>query len=54
MSDSSINIFTDVVEIKSTLTLVSGKVIKEYNLKYETYGILNEEKNNAVLICHAL
>ena len=54
MSDSSINIFTDVVEIKSPLTLVSGKVIKEYNLKYETYGILNEEKNNAVLICHAL
>ena len=54
MSDLSINIFTDVVEIKSPLTLVSGKVIKEYNLKYETYGILNEEKNNAVLICHAL
>ena len=54
MSDSSINIFTDVVEIKSPLTLVSGKVIKEYNLKYETYGTLNEEKNNAVLICHAL
>ena len=54
MSDSSINIFTDVVEIKSPLTLVSGKVIKEYNLKYETYGMLNKEKNNAVLICHAL
>ena len=54
MSDSSINIFTDVAEIKSPLTLVSGKVIDEYNLKYETYGMLNKEKNNAVLICHAL
>ena len=54
MSDSLINIFTDVAEIKSSLTLVSGKVIDEYNLKYETYGMLNKEKNNAVLICHAL
>ncbi len=54
MSDPSINIFTDVAEIKSPLTLVSGKVIDEYNLKYETYGMLNKEKNNAVLICHAL
>ena len=54
MSDSLINIFTDVAEIKSPLKLASGKVIDEYNLKYETYGILNKEKNNAVLICHAL
>ena len=54
MSNSLINIFTDVAEIKSPLKLVSGKVIDEYNLKYETYGVLNKEKNNAVLICHAL
>jgi len=54
MSDSLINIFTDIAEIKSPLTLASGKVIDEYNLKYETYGELNKEKNNAVLICHAL
>ena len=54
MSDSLINIFTDVAEIKSPLKLASGKVIEEYNLKYETYGVLNKEKNNAVLICHAL
>ena len=54
MSDSLINIFTDVAEIKSPLKLASGKVVEEYNLKYETYGMLNKEKNNAVLICHAL
>ena len=54
MSNSLINIFTDVAEIKSPLKLASGNVIDEYNLKYETYGMLNKEKNNAVLICHAL
>jgi len=36
------------------LMLRSGRSINEYQLKYETYGILNSQKNNAVLICHAL
>ena len=36
------------------LMLRSGRSINEYQLKYETYGILNYQKNNAVLICHAL
>ncbi len=54
MSNSSINMITNVAEIKEPLQLDSGDVIKEYNLKYETYGKLNQDKNNAVLICHAL
>ena len=54
MSNSSINMITNVAEIKEPLQLDSGNVIKEYNLKYETYGKLNQDKNNAVLICHAL
>ena len=45
---------TSIAEIKEPLELDCGDVIKEYNLKYETYGKLNHEKNNAVLICHAL
>ena len=36
------------------LPLQSGKAIRAYNLSYETYGTLNLEKSNAVLICHAL
>ncbi len=36
------------------LTLKSGAVLPQYNLVYETYGQLNADKSNAVLICHAL
>ncbi len=36
------------------LVLKSGAVLERYELVYETYGRLNEEKSNAVLVCHAL
>jgi len=36
------------------LTLASGKTLAQYELIYETYGELNADKSNAVLICHAL
>lgn len=36
------------------LTLRSGEILNSYDLVYETYGNLNAEKSNAVLICHAL
>ena len=54
MNDKSINMITSVAKINKPLKLVSGKIISEYDLKYETYGKLNKEKSNAVLICHAL
>jgi homoserine O-acetyltransferase/O-succinyltransferase len=36
------------------LHLQSGASISDYQLLVETYGQLNEKKDNAVLICHAL
>ena len=36
------------------LALQSGAAIRDYSLAYETYGTLNADRNNAVLICHAL
>jgi homoserine O-acetyltransferase len=36
------------------LALQSGASIRAYQLAYETYGSLNADKSNAVLICHAL
>ncbi|MEZ0330096.1 MAG: homoserine O-acetyltransferase [Methylophilaceae bacterium] len=36
------------------LALKSGAVLPQFDLVYETYGKLNADKSNAVLICHAL
>jgi len=36
------------------LNLKSGAVLPAFDLAYETYGQLNADKSNAVLICHAL
>ena len=36
------------------LPLRSGTVLRDYDLVYETYGTLNADRSNAVLVCHAL
>lgn len=36
------------------LVLASGRTLNQYDLVYETYGTLNSDRSNAVLICHAL
>ena len=36
------------------LELRCGKKLKRVNIRYETYGKLNEDKSNAILVTHAL
>jgi homoserine O-acetyltransferase len=36
------------------LVCKSGAVLSRYELVYETYGTLNADRSNAVLVCHAL
>ena len=36
------------------LKLESGEVIKDFKIAFKTFGNLNREKTNAILICHAL
>lgn len=43
-----------VLNFAAPLKLQSGASIADYNLVVETYGQLNAQKSNAVLICHAL
>ena len=45
---------TKYLNISEPVELDSGKVLDEITIAYETYGELNKEKSNAILICHAL
>ena len=40
--------------IKKPLKLDCGKIINNFPIAYETYGSLNEKKDNAILVFHAL
>jgi homoserine O-acetyltransferase/O-succinyltransferase len=42
------------MHFEAPLVLQSGASIRAYDLSFETYGTLNADKSNAVLICHAL
>lgn len=50
-----VSLVTPVREVFSeTLTLTSGRTLAGFELITETYGRLNTQRSNAVLICHAL
>ena len=42
------------IHISQPLVLDSGKVLKSYDIAFETFGKLNKKKTNAILVCHAL
>jgi len=45
---------TQYFEFYKPLPLVSGQTLDTYTLAVQTYGTLNADRSNAVLICHAL
>ncbi|MGK0496716.1 homoserine O-succinyltransferase MetX [Neptuniibacter pectenicola] len=42
------------IEFNKPLQLSCGRVLENYHLMVETYGELNADASNAILICHAL
>ena len=42
------------LSVNEPLELDCGRVLERYETVFETYGTLNAERSNAVLICHAL
>jgi len=54
-SGSSLGVVVpQVAHFETPLPLACGRSLPNYELAYETYGTLNAERSNAVLICHAL
>ena len=44
---------SEKISFGDSLTLKSGQILSGFELMTETYGELNSEKTNAVLVCHA-
>ncbi|WP_426151631.1 homoserine O-succinyltransferase MetX [Pseudomonas sp. DC3000-4b1] len=53
--EDSVGLVTpQVAQFNDPLPLACGRSLASYELMYETYGQLNSDASNAVLICHAL
>ena len=55
MNEESVGfVKTQYFNINEEIKLDSGEILDNVTVAYETYGELNKEKSNAILICHAL
>ncbi|WP_415902618.1 homoserine O-succinyltransferase MetX [Neptuniibacter sp. QD29_5] len=53
--EDSVGIVTpEIIEFNEPLQLQCGRTLDKYHLIIETYGELNKDRSNAILICHAL
>jgi len=49
-----LKIVTKKARFTNPLYLQSGRILEPYEIVYETYGELNEARDNVVVVCHAL
>ena len=54
MSDSIGKVKAQNVTLEGKFELECGQSFNDIELVYETYGVLNADATNAILICHAL
>jgi homoserine O-acetyltransferase len=55
LPDDSVGLVTpQKLEFNDPLSLDCGRTLPHYEMVYETYGQLNADGSNAILICHAL
>ena len=54
MSDSIGKVKAQKVTLEGKFELECGQSFNDIELVYETYGALNADATNAILICHAL
>ncbi|WP_428737143.1 homoserine O-acetyltransferase MetX [Sulfurimonas sp.] len=50
----NLNLQTYTEHFTNPLYLESGRILEPYDITYETYGTLNEDKSNVIVVCHAL
>ena len=50
----SLNIQTHTEHFTNPLYLESGRILEPYDITYETYGEINDDKSNVIIVCHAL
>jgi len=50
----SLNLQTHTEHFTNPLYLESGRILEPYDIVYETYGEMNEDKSNILVVCHAL
>jgi homoserine O-acetyltransferase/O-succinyltransferase len=49
-----LNLQTKSEHFTNPLYLESGRILEPYDIVYETYGTLNDAKDNVIVVCHAL
>jgi homoserine O-acetyltransferase len=49
-----LNLQTHTQHFTNPLYLESGRILEPYDITYETYGELNDDKSNVIVVCHAL